>query len=73
MKKTYRVELARRVIDGCYVEVEAESEDEAEEKALDYAHANYCDWSDGCTDEIWFEDLVELEPCDPRDDPHYEA
>ena len=45
MKKTYEVELEKTVIFNAIVTIEAETEDEASELAVERVEAN--DWDDG--------------------------
>ena len=70
--KTYQVLLVRRTYEDCWVEVQAEDEEDAVEKAYDEAGSGFCDWQNAVTDEIWHEDLRELTPYDPREEPDYE-
>lgn len=70
--KTYKVPLVRVATDYCDVEVRAEDEWEARDKALEEAYTGDCDWRSEEVVEVYPKEPVELEPCDPRHEPDYE-
>lgn len=68
----YKVTLVRRTLDYCDVEVEAEDDWDARDKAMVQAFAGDCDWRDEDVDDVYPREPVLLEPCDPRNEPDYE-
>lgn len=70
---TYKVTLVRRTFDYCDVEVEAEDEWDARDKAMDIGCAGDCDWRDEDVDEMYPKEPELLEPYDPRNEPDHEA
>lgn len=70
--KTYQVLLARRTYEDCWVEVDAVDETDAVDKAYAEVDAGAVDWQNHTTDEVWTEDLREVVPFDPREEPDYE-
>jgi len=69
--KTFKVTLVRTTLDYCDVEVEAEDEWDARDKAMDFVYEGDCDWRDEYVDGVYPKEPVELEQDDPRADPHY--
>jgi hypothetical protein len=70
--KTFKVTLIRTTQGYCDVEVQAEDEWDARDKALDLAWDGGCDWTDSNTTDIYPKEPEELEPYDPRNEPDYE-
>lgn len=70
--KTFKVTLVRRTLDYCDVEVQAEDAWDARDKAVSLAYEGDLDWRDEDVDEVYPKEPEELEPEDPRNDPHYE-
>ena len=55
----YKVLLVRRSYDECWVEVPAEDEHDATEKAYDLVGEGNVPWENAVTDEVWVENIKE--------------